>query len=43
VTPTVEAVGLRKRSGMTTALDGLDLAPLGAVPGRARRDREPRI
>jgi hypothetical protein len=27
VTATVQAVGLRQRSGITTALDGLDLPP----------------
>jgi hypothetical protein len=44
MTPTIQAVGLRKRLGKTTALDGLDLAPPpGAGPGRARRDREPAI
>jgi hypothetical protein len=32
MTPTIQAVGLRKRLDKTTALDGLDLAPcLGQV------------
>jgi hypothetical protein len=44
MTPTIESVGLHKRFGTTTALDGLDLVPSrGAGPGRARRDRQPMI